>query len=120
MPQFYPHTPTSQGDMAAIRKASRASKQVLPIGIIGEGINFSWGYNGEFYFVSEGVLEYLVTRIHLTLEEAGKLFEALNFTESSEPCQQTIFKAIKTSRKEKLIGDKLMWFFVDALSINNQ
>lgn len=119
MPQFSIHTPKSQSDMTAIRMNSRASKRYLPIGKIGESLNFSWGYNGEAYYVAEGVLEHLITRINLSLEEAKKLFEAVTFIESNEPCTKAVSKAVNASRKEKLIGDELMWFFVDALSINN-
>lgn len=119
MPQFSYHTPTSQGDMAARRKANKSLKQKLPTGKIGENTNFSWGYNGEYYYVCEGVLEHLITNIHLTLEEAKRLFESLSFIDSSEPCPKSISQAIKGSRKDELKGDDLMWFFVDALSVTN-
>jgi hypothetical protein len=116
MPKFSYHVPVSQGDMAAIRKLASASKQSLPLGKIGESHNFSWGYEGNFYYVAEGVFEHLVTRIHLSLEEAKSLFEALVFIESVEPSQQLVSQAINASRKGMYVGDELMWFFVDELS----
>ena len=116
MPQFNQHITTSQGDMAANRaKAKLLKNNDLPIGVIGESPNFSWGYNGKHYYVAEGAFEHLVTRTPLSLEEAKRLHESLVFTESSEPCNKLISQIIKKSRKVKYNGDDLMWFFVEAL-----
>jgi hypothetical protein len=116
MPQFNQLLTTPQGDMAARRaKAKLSKKSNHPIEVIGEGANFSWGYNGKYYYVTEGVFDHLVTCTHLSLEEAKRLYESLVFTESIEPCSKLISQTIKNSRKEKLNGDDLMWFFVDAL-----
>ena len=120
MPQFSLHTPESQGDMAAIRRVYRMENPSLPIGVIGESHNYKWGYNGEYYYVTEGVFEFLVTQIHLCLDEAKQLFESLNFCECSEPCQKAISMAVKGARKKKLSGDDLMWFFYDALEDNGK
>lgn len=116
MPQFSYHAPVSQGDMAAIRELANASKRSLPIGKIGENVNFSWGYEGNFYYVAEGVFEHFVTCIHLSLDEAKSLFEALVFVESVEPSQKLISQAINASRMSSCVGDDLMWFYVDTLS----
>ena len=130
MPQFSYHAPVSQGDMAEARRKARAvklssapekpllAKQSLPVGVIGESANFSWGYNGKCYYVAEGVFEHLVSPVYMTLEEAKRLFESLVFVEACEPSQKLISQAIKASRKGTYVGDELMWFFVEALSVS--
>lgn len=114
MPQFNIHLPKSQSDMKAIRENSR--KLFLPIGLISENHNFSYGFNGDYYYVAESTFGYLVTRMQLAFEEAKQLFNALTFAEASEPKASDINNLIKSSRKEGLSGDNLFWFYVDALS----
>ncbi len=110
MPQFNIHSPKSQSDMKAIRENSRK------LFLISENHNFSYGFNGDYYYVAESAFGYLVTRMQLAFEEAKQLFNALTFAEASEPKAIDINNLIKSSRKEGLSGDNLFWFYVDALS----
>jgi hypothetical protein len=116
MPQFSIHTPKSQGDMAAIRKFAQLSKRSLPIGVIGENNNFSWGFNGKYYYVTQGVLSHLLTQAHLSLAEAEKIFEALTFGNVEDVCSKALYITINQARKTGLSGDDLMWFYFDALT----
>jgi hypothetical protein len=115
MPQFSHHTPVSQGDLAKARKASKLVQAHFPKGCIGEQDNFSWGYDGHTYYVAEGVLEYLVTKAYLSLDEAKQLFNALVFNSSCEVHSNLIVNAIKQTRKQRLSGDDLMWRLTDLL-----
>jgi hypothetical protein len=115
MPIFNKYTPKTQGDMADIRKKAKLERQSLPVGVIGENTLFSWGYNGDYYYVAEGVLEHLVTQMHLTLDEAKQLYEALTFCEHSEPSATDISLAVKEGRKKSLSGDELMYFLMDTI-----
>lgn len=76
----------------------------LPIGTIAEKHNFSYGYDGKKYYVTEGCLRHLVTRIHLTFDEAKQLFDALCFNFPNNPNSKEISALIRQSRKEKLEG----------------
>ena len=87
----------------------------LPIGTIGENSNFSYGYDGKKYYVTEGAFQYLVTRIHLTFDEAKQLFEALTFINSESTCIKKVSNVIKTARKAKWQGNDLFWWFVKTL-----
>jgi len=113
MPQFNLHTPTSQGDMKARRNNSR--KKVLPIGIIAESLQYAYGYDGDTYYVTEGALSHLVTRMILSLDEAKQLFNVLDFEELIEPNAKDISRVIKSARKNKLNGDDLFWYLQQEL-----
>jgi len=115
MAQFNIHTPKTQSDAGSIRKASRLSKKQLPAGLIAEGRNFNYGYGGEYYYVSEGVVGFLVTKVHLSFDEAKSLFSALEFIGSSEPSPAMVSSVVKESRRARVCGDRLLWFFVDRL-----
>lgn len=119
MPQFALHAPKTQSDMANLRQKFRLDNAVLPVGVIGESKNFAYGYNGEYYYVTEGILCHLVTRKHLSFEESQKLFEALNWTEHSEPCPKTISTLIAGARKDGLIGDDLLFHFINSFDATN-
>jgi hypothetical protein len=87
----------------------------LPIGTIAENLNFSYGYDGKKYYVTEGAFQYLVTRIHLTFDEAKQLFEALTFNNVEDICTKKVSNVIKSARKSKFEGDNLFWHFVKSL-----
>ena len=114
MPKFYTHTPKSQGNMKDVRVGNR--KASLPIGLIGESSSFAYGYDGDKYYVTEGVFQYLVTGVNLAFDEAKQLFNALDFNNSIEPSVKSVSSAIKDSRKEKLSGDDLFWFLTDKFN----
>jgi hypothetical protein len=116
MPQFSHHTPVTQSDLANARKSARLVQKHFPIGCIGEQGNFSWGYDGKTYYVAEGVLEHLVTKACLSLDEAKQLFNALVFSASYEVHGSLIAKAVKKARKKRISGDDLMWCLIDLLS----
>ena len=100
--------------MKEVRENSRPLS--LPIGLIATSKEFAYGYDGGKYYVSEGVFEYLVTRISLSLDEAKQLFNALTFIEASEPSPSSINIAIKLSRRQKLSGDDLFWMLTEKLN----
>ena len=114
MPQFYTHIAKSQGDMKEIRENSRPVS--LPIGLIGENKDFAYGFDGDKYYVTEGVFGYIVTGIHLAYDEAKQLFNALTFIEASEPSVSVINTAIKLARKKSLSGDDLFWMLTEKIS----
>jgi hypothetical protein len=111
MPQFNIHTPKTPSDM----KAARLSKITLPVGIIGNNHFFSYGFDGNTYYVTEGILQYFVTKMHLCFDEAKQLYNALTFIDASEPNTKIINQAIKQGRKKNLSEDKLFWHLVDNL-----
>lgn len=111
MPQFNLHTPKTQSDM----KAMRMNRVKLPIGLIGDNNRFAYGFDGDSYYVTEGVFSHLVTRLSLSLDEASNLFYALDFIDASEPCNKIVSSTIKNARKKKLSGEDLFWFFVDCV-----
>jgi hypothetical protein len=114
MPQFYKNLKSTDKAMIEARTEYNRVKN-LPIGLIGENNMFAYGWDGEKYYVSEGVFQYLVTKIHLGFDEAKQLFNALCFMNCSEPCSKKLASAIKKSRKQKLHGDSLFWFFCDNI-----
>jgi len=88
----------------------------LPVGVIGENSRFSYGYNGKSYYVTEGSLEHLITRMELSLEEAKQMYTALSFTEVEAPNSKTINGMVKRTRKDKLTNpDDLFNYFANQL-----
>jgi len=88
------------------------NSQSLPIGVIGENNLFAYGFDGKKYWVSEGILGYYVAKIHLSFEESKQLFDALTFEAPSEICTKNISNLVRISRKKKLFGKNLFFFFV--------
>ena len=84
----------------------------LPIGIIAENNLYAYGFDGQKYYVVEGVLQYYITKIHLTFDEAKQIFDALTFVGNVEICTKKIGSLVKLARKNKLFGQNLFWFFV--------
>jgi hypothetical protein len=115
MPQFSYHAPATQSDLAKSRFLAKLQQSDFPVGLIGSQNGFSWGYDGSSYYVSEGVFEFLVTNMKLSLDQAKQLFNALNFINAIEPSSKAISRAIKLARKKHLLGDDLMWFFIEEL-----
>lgn len=101
-------------DSACMQNKQKQVSSDLPIGIIGEEGRFSYGYNGTTYYVTEYcILDYYVTRTHLKFEEAKKLYEALVWVSYPAPKPSEVTKMIKRSRKKKLTGDNLLFFFIE-------
>jgi len=96
-------------------KAMRMSKVSLPVGVIGENASFAYGYDGDKYYVTEGVFEHFVTRVSLSFDEAKQLFEALTFSNAVEPCAKMISKLISSARKNNLKGMDLFWHFENGI-----
>jgi len=115
MPQFNYHTPKASSTMRSQINKMKMTKFTLPAGLISENNLFSYGYDGDKYYVSEGVMQYLVTGMHLVLDEAKELFNALTFNDCSEPCTKVISNSIREARKLKIHGDDLFWFLTDKL-----
>ncbi len=114
MPLFN-NTPSTITSIQKARK-ERAIKKSLPIGVIGENDSFKYGYNGEYYYVTEGILEYYVTKMHLTFPEAKALFDALVFIGNDNTCSLSVTSTIKKYRKKDFMNKSLFWGIVDILS----
>ena len=114
MPQFATHLPATDKAMKGARAEYNRVKN-LPIGLIGENNQFAYGWDGDKYYVTEGVFQYLVTKMHLVIDEAKQLFNALSFNNCSEPCSKQITSALKEGRKQNLSGDSLFWFLTDKI-----
>ena len=115
MPQFSHHAPVTQSDLLAARHLANVNQKHFPVGVIGELSDFEWGFNGDLYYVAEGVFSFLVSKIHFSIDEAKQLFNALTFINASEPSSKAISLAVKLARKQRLSCDDLMWFFADKL-----
>ncbi|MFT6904181.1 MAG: hypothetical protein ACJAS1_000831 [Oleiphilaceae bacterium] len=115
MPQFSHNTPATPSDLLAARRLANINQKHFPIGVIGESSDFAWGFNGYHYYVTEGAFCFLVSKAHLSIDEAKQLFSALSFIDASEPSAKSISLAVKLARKQRLSGDNLMWFFADKL-----
>ena len=112
MPQFNLHTPKTQSDMFAMRK----NKVTLPTGVIGQNNDFSNGYDGDKYYVTEcSILDYYVTKTYLSFDEAKQLFNALTFVGKPAPKPSKITSLVKFARKQKLSGDELFWHFEQGI-----
>jgi len=109
MPSFYNNTITTQSDM----KTARANRVKLPIGTIGENLKFSYGFDGSTYYVTESVMEYLVTKAKMSFDEAKALFDALTWNDKDAPMQTKVSSLLKKARKEN--PTSLFWFFVESL-----
>lgn len=115
MPQFSHHAPATQSDLLAARRLANINQKHFPVGVIGESSDFEWGFSGDHYYVAEGAFSFLVSKVHLAIDEAKQLFNALTFIDASEPSSKDISLAVKLARKQRLSGDDLMWFFADKL-----
>jgi len=102
MPKFYLHTPKSQGDMKAIREASKSMR-------------CSYGFGGDKYYVTIGSSERLLTRMALSMDEANQLSILFNFDELIDPTAKDVNRVIKSARKNKLKGDELFWYLQNEL-----
>ena len=74
---------------------------------------FSLHFNGDFYQVSEGPFEYLLTNKHLSFDEANELFNAVTFCDVEDLKPSFVSSIIAKSRLEKTTD--LFWFFVDSI-----
>ena len=113
MPQFFSTLPTPQGVYTESRK--RRLNTQNPVGLIGQQGDYTYGFDGRKYWVAEGVLQTLVTLVHLTFDEAKMLFEALVWV-SSEVDYSRVNQAVRAGRKAKYNGQTLFWFYVEQLS----
>ena len=109
MPSFYNTKITTQSDMATKRK----NRVLLPTGTIGESLSFAYGFDGSSYYVTESVLEYLVTKASMSFLEAKALFDALVWNDVNAPTQTKVSGLLKRARKESPVS--LFWFFVESL-----
>lgn len=115
MPQFNKHTPTAPSTLRKKINMEKAIGNYKPIEVIGKNSSYAYGYNGRSYYVTEGAFSYLLTTTYLTFDEAKNLFEACTFVGSAPDNTKVISSIIKASRKLKLNGDELMYFFIEQL-----
>ena len=113
MPQFYKSLPVSQGTLAEQRRLRMNTRP--PVGIIADQGNYSYGFDGNKYWVAEGVLQHLMTGIHLTFDEAKMLYDALQWNNNGID-SSIVNNAIRAGRKAKHTGQTLFWFYVDSLN----
>ena len=116
MPMFYKHLPTCPIRNRAAANIDRIINHRRPIGVISEGNHFAYGFDGDKYFVTQGVVCEFVTGIHLSFEEAKALFDALQWNAAGWSCYKAVTAAVRKARKKKLAGDSLFWFFQETLS----
>ena len=121
MPAFFTHTPHSSSTMRESLAAQKLVNYKKPIGLIGETIinkNYiTYGYDGESYYVGIGFSETLAFgRMKMTFEQAKSAFYAIDFysIDINKWDFNSAKKALKEARKNKLSGDKLMFFFGDS------
>jgi len=87
------------------------------IGVISESKDFTYGYDGKTFYVTEkSLFNYYVTTAKLSLMEAKAIFEALNWCDVTELINPTyITKQVKECRKLKLTNDSIFWYLVVAI-----
>ena len=90
-----------------------------PVGIIGESDYVKYGFDGNSYFVSIGIIEHLAFgRMSMTMQQAKAVYNAVllfdidvdNWNFEQAKC------VLKQARKMSLSDDDLMFFFGDLLT----
>lgn len=119
MPQFSIYTPQSPSSLRESLNKQVNLNEYNPIGLIGDTLNCSYGYDGESYYVTISALQYLAFgRMNMTFDQSKQAYEAVLF---SDICPNNwdfdiAKKALKFARKNKLEGCDLFWHFVDVFS----
>ncbi len=102
----------------AINKTKAMSNDDKPIGIIGESGSVQYGFDGNSYFVSIGILRELAFgRMGMTMQQAKAVYDAILFFDIDvEDWNFELSKSVlKQARKMNLSDDGLMFFFGDLL-----
>ena len=119
MPSFYKNRiVTSQEMRVTIDKIKSMSNNDKPIGIIGESGSVQYGFDGNSYFVSIGILgELAFGRMEMTMHQAKAVYDAILFFDIDvEDWNFELSKSVlKQARKMNLSDDDLMFFFGDLL-----
>jgi len=114
MPEFFTHTPVHSSTMRAYINAEKLINYKKPIGLIGEKLDKSYGFDGDTYYVSVGCLPtYAFGTMKMDFEQAKAAYDAILFFDI-EPMKWDFNKAkdaLKSARKNKFTGDRLMFFF---------
>lgn len=117
MPAFFTHTPIHSSTLRASINAQKLIDYKKPIGVIGNSLDKSYGFNGDSYYVEIGVFPALAFgNMKMDFEQAEAAYNAILFFDI-DPMKwdfDAAKKALKQSRKNNLIGDALMFFFGDA------
>ena len=104
--------------MRTIDKTKSMSNDNNPIGIIGESGSVQYGFDGNSYFVSIGILKELAFgRMGMTIQQAKAVYDAVLFFDIDvEDWNFELSKSVlKQARKMNLSDDDLMFFFGDLL-----
>jgi hypothetical protein len=119
MPQFAIHKPVSISYLRDQINKDKLHEYSKPIGVIGENLNYSYGYEGDGrYYVTAGILGELVCgRMKLTFDQSKQLFDALNFSDMKPEHlnYNNCISALKIARKNKIEGKELFWLFLNAI-----
>ena len=89
-----------------------------PVGVIGKSSDVQYGFDGETYFVSIGILEYLAFgRMKITFQQAKAVYDAILFFDIDVDNWNFDLakKVLKDARKLSLSDDDLMFFFGESL-----
>ena len=119
MPSFYKNRIVTSHEMRVkIDKTKSMSNDDKPIGIIGESGSVQYGFDGNSYFVSIGILgELAFGRMEMTMLQAKAVYDAVLFFDIDvEDWNFELSKSVlKQARKMNLSDDDLMFFFGDLL-----
>lgn len=117
MPAFFTHTPIHSSTLRASINAQKLTDYKKPIGVIGNSLDKAYGFNGDSYYVEIGVFPALAFgTMKMDFEQAKAAYNAILFFDI-DPMKwdfDAAKKALKQSRKNKLSGDALMFFFGDS------
>ena len=117
MPAFFTHTPTHSSTVRASINADKLTNYKKPVGVIGEDVDKSYGFNGDTYYVEVGVFPILAFgRMEMTFEQSKSAYDAISLfdIDTFKWDFNRAKKALKEARKNKLTGDELMFFFGDV------
>ena len=114
MPAFFTHTPIHSSTVRASINAQKLMDYKKPIGVIAESLDKAYGFDGDKYYLTVGCLPtYAFGTMKMDFDQAKSAYEAILFF-NIEPMNWDFNKAkeaLKSARKNKLTGDKLMFFF---------
>lgn len=118
MPQFSYHTPIASSTLRNMINSEKLVNYKRPIGVIADSINYSYGFDGETYWVALGILKHSLTNAKMSFEESKAVHDALVFNESNIhliDCGKSFTNLLKQARKECNSYDSLFWFFVNKI-----
>lgn len=123
MPAFHTHAPIHSSTLRAITNTQKLADYTRPIGVIRESIDKAYGFNGDNYYVTILCCQtFAFGSMKLTFEQAKSAYEAILFfnIDVTNWDFDSAKKSLKESRKNKLTGDALMFFFGESFKKFNR